>query len=200
MNTIHFNSIRSSISNLNLTWLIVFLTFLCLFSSNVFSATQGTEGATSTGTTDIVVVVNELALIKGLNDINLGTWSGSGDLSGDDDICVATTGSLFTNHGYHLRASGDGDAFDPGAFTLSNGTDDIYYRVFLTDVDDTNELLPGQLASGNQFFAGIPYLISTINPGCIFPNATITVLVEEAELQSGAGTHSGVLTLVLIPE
>jgi hypothetical protein len=169
-------------------------------SSEAYAATQGSTGAASTGTSDIRVVVDEQALIKGLTDINFGTWSGAGDLTGTDDICVATTGALFTTHNFQLRASGNGDAADPGAFTLFNGVKDIYYRVFLTDQDDTNELLPGQIRAGNQFFAGFPYLLSVINAGCLFPNSTITVLIEEAQLTAGSGTHSGVLTLELIPE
>ena len=173
---------------------------ILLSSHPAYAATQGSTGAISTATSDITVVVDELALIKGLTDINFGTWSGTGDLTGTDDICVATSGALFTTHNFQLRASGNGDAADPSAFTLSNGVDDIYYRVFLTDQDDTNELLPGQIRGGNQFFAGIPYFLSVINQGCLFPNSTITVLIEETQLTTGSGTHNGVLTLELIPE
>ncbi|MDW3094789.1 MAG: hypothetical protein R8G33_03865 [Gammaproteobacteria bacterium] len=180
---------------------ILVTTFSILFyPQTVGASTQGVTGATSTGTSDIRVVVDELALIKGLTDISFGTWSGTGDLTGTDDICVATTGALFTTHNFQLRATGNGDAADPSAFTLSNGVNDIYYRVFLTDQDDTNELLPGQIRGGNQFFAGFTYFLSVINAGCLFPNSTITVIIEESQLTTGSGTHSGVLTLELIPE
>jgi hypothetical protein len=192
------HGLTSTSCQLVVTLVVICLILLC--SQVTYASTQGATGTTSTGLKDIRVVVDELALIKGLTDISLGPWSGSGDLSGTDDICVATTGPLFATHNYQLRASGNGDAADPSAFTLSNGVDDIYYRVFLTDADDTNEMFPGQIRGGNQFFAGFTYFLSVINPGCLFPNATITVLVDEAQLFTGSGTHSGVLLLELIPE
>lgn len=166
-----------------------------------FAAVQGTEGNTSTGSLDITVIVGEQALINGLNDIDLGVWSGVGDLSGSDDLCVAVTGASFNQpKNYHLRASGDGDAFNPSAFTLSNGVSDIHYRVYLDDLNGQVELLPGQIAYSNQFLANFGYILNLINGGCFFPNASITVTAEESELTSGSGTHSGVLTLELIPE
>ena len=172
-----------------------------LSTINAQAAVQGTEGFTSTGSIDIAIVVGQLALINGLNDINLGTWSGTGDLSGSDDICVAVTGATFNQpKNYHLRASGNGDAANPGAFTLSNGVNDIYYRVYLDDLNGQVELLPGQISYSNQFLANTGYILNLIFGGCFFTNALVTVTVEEAQLSSGSGTHTGVLTLELIPE
>ena len=178
------------------------LYIVCLLvGANTHAATQGNRGATSTGTVDLTVVVGELALINGLNDLDLGSWPGSGDLSDNDDFCVAVTGALFNQpKTYMLRASGDGDTVNPSAFTLSNGVSDIYYRVFLTDLNGQIELLPGQIASGNEFFADITYILNLIIGACIFPNANIEVVTEEAQLATGAGTHAGTLTLELIPE
>lgn len=169
--------------------------------NNLHAAIQGNTGATSSGNVDIRVVVGELALINGLNDISLGSWPGAGDMNGNDAFCVAITGAVFNQpKNYQLRASGNGDTINPAAFTLSNGVDDIYYRVFLTDLNGQIELLPGQIATGTQFLADITYILNLIFGGCFFPNATVDILVEEAELASGAGTHSGTLTLELIPE
>lgn len=177
---------------------IVFLS-ICITSAN--AATQGNTGTNSTGTVDIAVIVNQLALIRGLTDINLGLWSGSGDLSGTDDICVAISGASFaTPRGYHMRASGDGSPGFPADFTLSNGISDINYRVFLNHLGGRVELLAGQTAYSNQFQADFAYVLNFIFNGCFFPNATIEVLVEESELATGFGTHSGTLTLELIPE
>ncbi len=165
------------------------------------AATQGTRGPTSTSTVGIVVVNNDLAWIKGLNDIALGTWSGTGDMSGNDDICVATNFTFFQFNNYRIRASGNGDTSDPSAFTLSNGVQDIYYRVFFTDANAQVELLPGQLTSGLQYFADFGYLINVFGgPGCPNPNANVEVRVEEAQLATGSGTHTGTLTLELVPE
>ena len=132
----------------------------------------------------------------------LGTWSGSGDMSGNDDLCVATNFFFFQNNGYHIRAIGDGDAFDPSAFTLSNGVQDIYYRVFFTDLNGQIELLPGQLASGLEYFADFGYLANLFSgpTGCPNPNANVEVRIEAAELVTGVGTHTGTLILELAPE
>ena len=179
----------------------VYCISLLFISLNSYAATQGTPGLTSTGTVGIQVVNNDLAWIKGLNDINLGTWSGTGDMSGNDDICVATNFFFFQLNNYHIRASGDGDTIDPSAFTLSNGAQDIYYRVFFTDINAQVELLPGQLMSGLQYFADFAYLINVFGgPGCPNPNANVEVRVEAAELATGSGTHTGTLVLELVPE
>lgn len=184
----------------NILCVCVYL-LLLVFTSTAGAATQGTAGPTSTGTISVLVVNNDLAWIKGLNDINLGTWSGSGDMMANDDICVLTNFFPFANNNYIIRASGDGDASDPSAFTLSNGAQDIYYRVFFTDLNTQVELLPGQLMGGRQFFAGFGFFASLpVASGCPFPNANIEIRIEAAELATGGGTHTGILVLELIPE
>lgn len=179
---------------------VFLLLLICALNSN--AATQGTAGPTSTGTASVLVVNNDLAWIKGLDDINLGTWSGTGDMSGNDDICVLTNYFPFQLNNYIIRASGDGDGADPSAFTLSNGAQDIYYRVFFTDVNATPvELLPGQLMGGQQFVAGFGFFASLpAASGCPVPNANVEIRIEEAELATGGGTHTGILVLELIPE
>lgn len=185
----------------HIKFLCSLIVIFCISISNSNAATQGSAGTNSSGTVDIAVIVNQLALIRGLTDINLGLWPGSGDLTGTDDICVAISGASFaTPRGYHMRASGDGSPGLPADFTLSNGVSDINYRVFLNHLGGRVELLAGQTAYSNQFQADFAYVLNFIFNGCFFPNATIEVLVEESELATGLGTHSGTLTLELIPE
>ncbi len=190
------------------------LACVCLFfiviNNLVLAATPGTLGASSSGTLDITLVNNEFALIFGLNDIDLGTWSGAGDMSADEQICVAVTSTIPTFLGqprsYRLRATGDGSLANPNDFTLSNGIDSINYRVFLTDTNGQIEMLPGNINSGRQFIGNFgynaniaAYFTGAPNP-CINPNATISILVEESELAAGSGSHSGTLTLELSAE
>lgn len=189
--------------------LCIYLSVLGNFSFT-WAATPGNLSASSTGTLNITAVNNEFALIFGMNDIDLGTWNGSGDMSGDEDICVAVTSTIPTFLGqprsYRLRATGDGSIANPNDFTLSNGANSINYRVFLTDSNGQIEMLPGNINSGRQFI-GNPqynaninaYFSGAANP-CINPNATISVLIEESELASGSGSHSGTLTLELSAE
>jgi len=192
---------------LTLVWVCICTLFI---NSTVWAATAGNRATTSTGTLNITVVNNEFALIFGLNDIDLGTWSGAGDMSADEQICVAVTSTIPTFLGqprsYRLRATGDGSAANPNDFTLSNGVDSIEYRVFLTDANGQIEMLPGNINSARQFIGNAGYNANiaaffggAANP-CINPNATISILVEEAELASGSGSHSGILTLELSAE
>ena len=181
-----------------------------IINSPLWAATAGDRATTSTGSLDITVVNNEFALIFGLDDVDLGTWAGTGDMSADEQICVAVPSTIPTFLGqprsYRLRATGDGSLANPNDFTLSNGVSDINYRVFLTDANGQIEMLPGNINSARQFI-GTPGYNANIaaffggaaNP-CINPNATITILVEEAELASGSGSHSGTLTLELSAE
>lgn len=190
--------------------MLAFCVFAFTIGNNAWAATSGSRDTTSTGSLDITVINNEFALIFGLNDVDLGTWSGAGDLSADEDICVAVTSTIATFLGqprsYRLRATGDGSAANPNAFTLSNGVEDIDYRVFLTDTNGQIEMLPGNINSARQFIGNAGYNANinaffggAANP-CINPNATISILVEEAELSSGSGTHTGTLTLELSAE
>ncbi len=188
---------------------LIFCVYAILCSS-LFAATPGVLNTTSTGSLDITVINNEFALIFGLNDIDLGTWNGTGDMSGNTGICVAVTSTIPTFLGqprsYRLRATGDGSIANPNDFTLSNGVEDINYRVFLTDTNGQIEMLPGNINSARQFIGNAGYNANiaaffggAANP-CINPNATISILVEEAELASGGGTHTGTLTLELSAE
>lgn len=192
-------------------WSALLALYILIFSIEVtWAATAGNRDTSSTGTLDITVINNEFALIFGLNDVDLGTWSGVGDLSADETICVAVTSTIPTFLGqprsYRLRATGDGSIANPNDFTLSNGVEDINYRVFLTDANGQIEMLPGNINSARQFIGNAGYNANinaffggAANP-CINPNATISILVEEAELASGSGTHTGTLTLELSAE
>ena len=196
----------------NQLWSILLTISLCIFASTqaIWAATAGNLGLTSTGSLDISVINNEFALIFGLNDVDFGTWSGTGDMSADEDICVAVSSTLPTFLGqprfYRLIATGDGSPGNPNSFTLSNGATAINYRVFLTDAVGQIEMLPGNINSGNQFI-GTPAYNANINAffsgaanPCITPNATISILIEESELAAGAGRHTGTLTLELAAE
>ncbi|MEJ2114950.1 MAG: hypothetical protein P8X88_02635, partial [Gammaproteobacteria bacterium] len=98
---------------------------------NAFAATiQGSMGPTSNGRVEIIQVVGSLARIKGIDDIfQFGLWSGTGGLTQDDDICIGVN----TGGTYQILATGDGDAFDPNAFTLVNGGHRISYNVYFND-------------------------------------------------------------------
>ena len=65
--------------------------------------------------------------IASLNDLNLGTWSGIGDLTGDISHCVLNT---VNPRRYNITASGDGAG---GAFALINGASSLPFQVSYND-------------------------------------------------------------------
>lgn len=182
-----------------LTKLMIIVLLLNPFS--LYAATQGSAGSTSSGTVEINIVKNRTILITGLRDFNFGQWTpGDGTLSDNDNLCVGKT-----NFGtYGIRAAGNGDGFDPAAFTLSNGIDQIYYNVYWNDAAAStganlaNQLTPGVIQHGQNesFFHTLFFLF-----GFCGNNANVEIEIPDTELQSGSGgIYAGTLTLLVIPD
>ena len=90
-------------------------------ASNAFAATQGTLGATSQGSLDITLTIDQLVQISALNDIALGNYTGGANMTGVDDLCV------YSNiGGYQITATGDGTG---SAFHLIGAGATIPYAV-----------------------------------------------------------------------
>lgn len=176
---------------------------ICGAGTAALAATQGTaQLGSSTGTVDVVVTTGLVARISGLNDIDLGTWSGTGDLSGSDDLCIGRSGvGLFANGAYRVRLDGDGDPSDIHAFTLTNGTHLLYYNVAFNDGTGTGgtPVTGGVMLGGQNGFGFWQFLNLLFD--CAVDNANIEVTIPANELQSvPGGNYTGTLTVVLIPE
>lgn len=190
-----------------------FICLLSLVSASLPSqaAVQGTSGSTaSSGSVEINLIQGLTARITGLADLPLGTWSGVGSLTGEQDICIGTRG---TASPYRIRASGDGEPGDPSAFTLSNGAQTLKYNAWFNDFPsaDTARVpliggvtLTGQNSPGFRFG---PFILNGIilrnfnMGGCRLRNANISIEVPESELAgNSSGTYTGTLTLLLLPE
>ncbi len=185
-----------------LPWLAAVAAAICL-APPVWAATQGSTGPASAGSVDITLTANLTARISGLTDLVLGAWPGAGDMSADENICIGRNGvGLFATGNYRIRASGDGDAVDVSAFTLSNGVDTLYYDVYFNDAPNLagrQQLTAGVMLTG-QTSIGFQHLFNWLF-GCVFRNANVSVVVPEAELQgTSSGNYAGTLTLVLIPD
>ena len=88
-------------------------------------------------------------LISGLSDLQLGSWSGFGDLEGSDEHCVfARPGGRFA-----IAASGTGSG---GAFVLQNGPGTLPFRVDYDDGSGWSQLDPGVPLAGQR---GEPNLV-----------------------------------------
>lgn len=174
------------------------LIIMLLMPVSIHAATQGSEGSTSSGTVEINIVKNRTILITGLRDFNFGQWNlGDGTLIDNDNVCVGKT-----NFGtYGIRAAGNGDGFDPAAFTLSNGTDQIFYNVYWNDAAGTagnQQLTPGLIQHG-QIESGFHTFFFLF--GICFANANVQIEIPDTELQSSTGgNYTGTLTLLVIPD
>lgn len=157
---------------------------------SAYAATQGTIGATSTGAVSISVVLGTLARITDLDDITFGTWSGTGDLSVADDVCVWVSGG-----GYAITAEGSGTG---NAFELTNGSETINYSVKWDDI--AGSTTGTSMTSGSQLGSQTSAATTTDCSGGSM-TATVQVDIAEAELgAAGSGSYNGVLTLVIAPE
>lgn len=157
------------------------------------AASQGTLGATSTGSVDISATVPGRVQISGLSDVAFGTVDPSTAASDAQNVCVWSNTS---GRGYSLTATGSGAA---NAFTLSDGTNDLAYAVEWADSSGQSAgsaLTPGTTLGG---------LASTaVSPTCSAgpaASASLIVKLTTADMQAAvAGSYSGTLTLVVAPQ
>ena len=93
-----------------------------LLFSECYSATQGTLGATSTGSVNISITKSYQADITDLTDMTYGAWNiSNGAVTLTSNVCVySSTGS------YTVAATGSGTS---GAFTLGSGGNTVAYSV-----------------------------------------------------------------------
>ena len=130
--------------------------------------------------------------ISNLRDFTLGSWSGSGDLYDNDDICIYNSGGT----GYRITATGSGSG---QAFTLSTTGGAVEYEVRFKDQAGSGGSYV-QLTSGTQVssFSGASSS-SDCNSG-VDLNANIKITVTATALGSAVpGSYSGTLTIVLAP-
>ena len=64
-----------------------------LFAGQAFAASQGTIGATSTGESVVSLTINDQVQISGVDDIALGAFDGTNDLTGSTAFCVYRSGA-----------------------------------------------------------------------------------------------------------
>lgn len=158
------------------------------------AATQGTLGATSTGSISITASVANRAQITGLSDVTFSAVDPGSAASNTQSDCVW---SNTATKGYSITASGSGTA---GAFTLANGALTVAYSVQWA-------ASTGQ-SSGTALTAGTPLagMTSTaVNPTCsTSPTTTSSLIVgiTAANLQSmtAATSYTGTLTLLVTPQ
>lgn len=165
-----------------------------LAHGTAFGATQGSLGATSTGSISINASVPNRVQISGLTDVSFLNQDPATPASNAQNVCVWSNTST---KGYNVTATGSGAA---SAFTLANGAATVPYAVEWAGSS-------GQ-ASGTALATGsaLTGLTSTAtNATCSSgpgSSASLIVKMTAASLQGmqAAATYTGTLTLVVAPE
>lgn len=163
--------------------------------SPAVASTDGSFGATSTGSVNINASVPGRVRISGLTDVTFSNVDPSVAAIAAQNVCVWSNTST---RGYSITATGSGAA---SAFTLASGA--------LPVVPYTVEWAPTSAQnSGTSLAAGtaLPGQTSTaINSDCSAgPSATASLIVSlgSSTLQgmTAGVTYNGTLTLVVAPE
>jgi hypothetical protein len=170
------------------------LTIAALTASMAHAATQGTLGATSTGTVTITASVPNRARITGLTDVSFLNQDPTTAASGAQNVCVW---SNTATKRYTVTATGDGAS---NAFTLANGALTVPYSVQWSA--SSGQTSGTALATGTASAA----LVSTAtHQTCTTgPTASASLIVGIGTADLGAmqaaTTYTGVLTLVVTPQ
>lgn len=159
------------------------------------AATNGTIGATSTGTALVQVIIPSLIRISVATDVLFGTYGtdfaiGAGAVNQTGDACVSSNAGTYTITASSANPDG------VGAFRMKNtlNADLVPYTVSWAGVALTEN------TSNNNGGAG--FARDNLGPGldaCV-PVAKISAGINTADLETvTAGTYEDTLTLVVAP-
>ena len=126
-----------------------------LFAGQAFAEEQGTLGATSTGKSEVTLTINDQVQITGVDDITLGAFNGTDDLTGSTEFCVYRSGgddyqmtisaegktslevATGDTIGFTARVDGDNNASD-GALIAHGGTSGTFTGSNALDCNTTD--------------------------------------------------------------
>ena len=167
---------------------------MAMIASPAFASTQGTLGATSTGSITISVSVANRAQITGLTDVTFTNIDPASAASAAQNNCVW---SNTATKGYSITATGSGTS---GAFTLANGSLTVPYSV---QWGQTSGQGTGTALSAGTALTGLT--TTAANPTCsTSPSTTssLIVTISAPSLQSmvSATAYTGSLTLLVTPQ
>ena len=165
--------------------LAVLASALVASGSLMAAPTQGTLGATSSGTSDVTIIKENAVQITGVADLDLGTHATlAADVSVNDDVCVFNSTAT-----YSITVSSAN-----GGFNLSDGTNNIPYSVDWSSGGAAVALTDGALLgslTGDR---------TSLNCGGS-TNANFSATVAAADFNAaGPGTYTDTLTLLVKPE
>jgi hypothetical protein len=166
-----------------------------LVASPAFAApTQGSLGATSTGSITIPASVPNRARITGLSDVTFANQDPNTAASNAQNVCVW---SNTATKAYTITASGNGTA---SAFTLSNGTTTVPYSVewAATSGQTSGTALTAGTASSSLTSGAVNQTCSSAP----LASASLVVKIGTTDLgtMTAGGNYTGTLTLLVTPQ
>lgn len=173
------------------------LALACAFSliaTAASAATDGSLGATSTGTVNVSASVPNRVELSGLTDVAFTNQDPASAASKAQSVCVWSNTST---GGYHVTATGSGTG---SAFTLASGSLTVPYSV---QWSGTSGQTTGTALTSGTALTGLTS--TAVNPTCSTGAATtasLIVNIAAADLQSmqASTSYTGTLTLVVAPE
>ncbi len=179
-------------------------------------ALDGDAGESSSGTSQLDLLVPKLVKITNIGAIDFGRYSGVGNLSQSDPVCIYS--NMDTNNvgnDYTVTMHGNGTAGTGGCtsncFTLTcqggdclNGAspdDQIVYNAYWDTSNEAEAQIgtEGGVEASEDGWTGWSNLDDCGGGGAT--NATFRVRIDEQDIldDKRAGTYQGVLTIVITP-
>ncbi len=169
------------------------------FGSGAKAATQGTLGATSTGTANISITKSVQAQISDLSDMTLSSWSiGQGAVTLYSNVCIySSTGN------YKVTATGSGSS---NAYTIASGSNTMPYSVVWNaggagSLASTGTSLTTNVQSAS--FANASTASATCSGGgSANDTARVVVNIANSDISAAASSstpYTGTLTMLITP-
>lgn len=165
-----------------------------ILSKPAFSATQGTLGATSTGTVNVSITIPSLVQISGLSDITLGSTS-TFPATGSSGACIYS--NVVTPLGSYYITATSLNSTGTNFRVKDSNTDYITYSAYWNNTATATQTTA--LASGTksaQQTGG-----SAVSLTCAgTANANFNIGFSAAQIQGApAATYTDVVTLLITP-
>jgi len=169
----------------NCTKFTAFLALILIASLPAWAATQGTLGATSTGTSDVSVTIPEQFRISNLQDVTFGTWNG-GDLTNNQNTCIYHNG----DGSYSITATSN-----TGSFALQNGAHTLPFEVYFNNTPTSSG---GASLGYNNATATSGGNTASADCSAGGLSANIRVRIAESNLQAASpGAYNATLSFII---
>lgn len=158
------------------------------------AATQGTLGATSTGSVTITASVPSRARITGLADVSFVNQDPGSAATNAQDVCVW---SNTATKAYTITATGSGTA---NAFTLSDGSNTVPYSVeWASSIGQTTGTALSTGTASASLTSTATHQTCTSGPA---DSASLIVGISTANLgtMAAGSNYTGTLTLLVTPQ